>query len=72
MKPFPAFNDDPKLCGFRMSSNKLEVVGLLTQILTLLGGIFFYFKVRLIVLGSRPALCLDLIRQLDALPGAEL
>jgi hypothetical protein len=43
-KPFPAFHDDPKTLGIRVSDNLLEVFGLVLQMITLTGGIIFYYR----------------------------
>ncbi len=43
-KPFPAFHDDPKVLGFRVSDNLLEVFGILLQLVTLVGGMIFYYR----------------------------
>ena len=45
MSPFPAFHDDPKLpvVGIRVSDNKLEILGMISQTLTIVAGLVFYF-----------------------------
>ena len=43
-KPFPAFHDDPTILGLKVSDNLLEVFGLVLQMITLVGGLIFYYR----------------------------
>eukprot|EP01043_Picozoa_sp_COSAG02_P071646 COSAG02_NODE_13184_length_1430_cov_1.911345_2_plen_421_part_01 len=43
-KPFPAFHDDPEVLGVKVSDNLLEVFGILLQMVTLIGGMIFYYR----------------------------